>query len=552
MGNVVFWICFWLLIIVLVYSSYQRRRRAHESRRNNLRDSFGDFKSDGGGSDRFDSRPMLFETVTKESPDDFVIDDITANDLAFRKIYSAMNRCVTSAGEDYLFCRFMTMPKDDREPAGFYEDVCAALDDKDKAVSFLFALDLYTKHRKRDDLRILSSIRDAGHMSVGADIACIIFLICAVILTGIYPIIGLVMLIASIVTCIAVYFAQKRKMDDHLSALALCLNMTRVSDALIKAGCTRFEKYKDLSYLRRGSSVISYKDGTSSNPLDILFDYLRMISHADLFVYKIKIGRIKQRADDFTALYKEIGRLDAALSVASYLAKRKHTKAQFITDDRIAARQLYHPLLSDPVYNDIDTAKSVLVTGSNASGKSTFLKAVGINAIFARSFGFAFADSFETGVSFVYSSMALADDITGAKSYYVVEAESIKRITDKVNLVSGNHLVLIDEVLRGTNTVERIAASTAILKYLCRDNVLCFAATHDLELTALLADHMDMYYFSEEIHGDNVTFPFIIRKGVSDRTNAISLLAMLGFDEGVVASARELTQHYKSMGNWTS
>ena len=148
----------------------------------------------------------------------------------------------------------------------------------------------------------------------------------------------------------------------------------------------------------------------------------------------------------------------------------------------------------------------------------------------------------------LYTSMALSDNILSEESYYVVEARSIKRICDAS---SAPCLCIIDEVLNGTNTTERIAASSRILKYLCKPNVLCFAATHDLELSYLLEDDMDCYFFTEEITGDNVTFPFIIHKGRSDRTNAIRLLAMLGFDEEIVRSADRDVQHYLKTGNWS-
>ena len=112
-------------------------------------------------------------------------------------------------------------------------------------------------------------------------------------------------------------------------------------------------------------------------------------------------------------------------------------------------------------------------------------------------------------------------------------------------------LCIIDEVFRGTNTVERIAASTALLEFLGKGKCLCFAATHDRELCTLLKDSYEMYHFTEEINEDNVTFPFLLKKGVSDTTNAIRLLDMLGFDEAITDKANKLVDHYKNTGNWT-
>ena len=80
--------------------------------------------------------------------------------------------------------------------------------------------------------------------------------------------------------------------------------------------------------------------------------------------------------------------------------------------------------------------------------------------------------------------------------------------------------------------------------------MICFAATHDLELTHLLRDEMDLYYFTEEINGDDVKFTYTIQGGYTDKTNAIRLLDMLGFDEGIVSSADCLVKNYRTTGKW--
>ena len=290
------------------------------------------------------------------------------------------------------------------------------------------------------------------------------------------------------------------------------------------------------------------KDKTVSDPLSIILDYIRMITHIDIIIYKIKIRKIRENLDAIRDLYIDIGRIDAAVAVASYIFNRKHCKALIISDNKIDTDQIYHPLVRKPVYNDFSTERGVLITGSNASGKSTFLRAIGLNVLFAKSFGYAFADRFETGADKLFTSMALSDDLLGEESYYVVEARSLKRICDSAY---GNCVCLIDEVLRGTNTIERIAASSRILHFLSQKDVLCFAATHDLELTHLLDKDMDCYFFTEEIRDDNVSFPFRIYCGRSDKTNAIRLLDMMGFDKDTVDSANELVSRYKQTGIWS-
>lgn len=193
--------------------------------------------------------------------------------------------------------------------------------------------------------------------------------------------------------------------------------------------------------------------------------------------------------------------------------------------------------------NSIQTSRSVLLTGSNASGKSTFLKTIAINQILAQTICTCLADRFETNWFRILSSMALKDNILGEESYFVVEIKSLKRIFDSLD-----HeipvLAFVDEVLRGTNTAERIAASSQLLKSLAHKNALVFAATHDMELTTLLEQDMENYHFEEHVEGNNVLFDYKLREGRAYSRNAIALLRSYGFDPEVTEAAEEMAKEF--------
>ena len=108
----------------------------------------------------------------------------------------------------------------------------------------------------------------------------------------------------------------------------------------------------------------------------------------------------------------------------------------------------------------------------------------------------------------------------------------------------------MDEVLRGTNTVERIAASTEILKSFSGSDVLCFAATHDIELTTLLADKFDLRHFEGHVSDNDVHFDYLIKEGPATNRNAISLLGLLGYDENIVDNAQNLADKFLTTGHW--
>lgn len=218
---------------------------------------------------------------------------------------------------------------------------------------------------------------------------------------------------------------------------------------------------------------------------------------------------------------------------------------------RIAANNLYHPLLVNPVKNSFSCEKGMLLTGSNASGKSTFLKTVAINEVLAQSVNTVLADSFESDYFRIYSSMALQDSLETGDSYYMVEIKALKRILDAASKQEENPILcFVDEVLRGTNTVERIAASWQILKHLEGDKITCFAATHDIELTHLLEGVYDNYHFEEDVIGDDIVFPYLLLEGRATTRNAIKLLSIIGFEKEIIEHADEKANQFLETGKW--
>ena len=547
MGVTVFWIMFWLLVAVLVASTLIHDRNRKNARYEKIKSGFGRVDQEGDAVPP-SAAPALLGVLKRSSPDDFCIDDITWNDLDLDELYKRMNRCVTSAGDDHMYCRFRMLSADIGSSKELFRSIRHFIADKDKAVRYIGILDRYGKHDRFDDLELISSVGDKETGSITGDIVCLVLLAASLASIAVNPLAGLICTLVMIIVSIGVYFSGRRKMEEGLLGLSLSLKLIDCANRLSAEGLDDFKKYDDLKSLTKGKSLIPFKERTVSDPFSIIFDYVRMITHIDLIVYRLRISKLIRYKDRLIGLYTDIGRTDTVLAMASYLAGRKHCLARIVQKSRLSAKQMYHPLVSEPVCNDIDVERGVVLTGSNASGKSTFLKATGINLLFARSFGFAFADSFECANFDLYTSMALTDNILGSESYYVVEARSIKRICDAAE--KGMCLCIIDEVLRGTNTVERIAASSQILKFLCKPGVICFAATHDLELTHLLRDEMDLYYFTEEINGDDVKFTYTIQSGYTDKTNAIRLLDMLGFDEGIVSSADCLVKNYRTTGKW--
>lgn len=303
------------------------------------------------------------------------------------------------------------------------------------------------------------------------------------------------------------------------------------------------------------------KKSISKNPNSVLSDlnffseYANMITLSELITYeKVKETIIKNK-EYLKSIYEYVGGVDALISISSFRTSLDYySKPQFLAstkkeDNIINFEELYHPLINNPVSNSLNINKGVLITGSNASGKSTFIKSVAINQILCQSIYTSCSKKYEGTFFNIYTSMALKDDVLNEESYYMVEIKSLKRIIDKCN-ENIPCLCFVDEILRGTNTVERIASSSEVLSHLNKSNAICIAATHDIELTYLLEKEYDNYHFEEEITDDDIVFDYKLNKGRTKSRNAIKLLSLIGYEQNIVEKAHEKAENFVKSGKW--
>jgi DNA mismatch repair ATPase MutS len=204
-----------------------------------------------------------------------------------------------------------------------------------------------------------------------------------------------------------------------------------------------------------------------------------------------------------------------------------------------------HPLLFDAVPNSVTLApgRGVLITGSNMSGKSTFLRTVGVTAVLAQTLNTCLATEYSAPVLNVRSYIGRSDDLVTGKSYYVVEVESLLGLV-AASVESAPHLFLLDELFRGTNAVERIAAGQAVLLELVSDSSrpnrhVVLAATHDGELVDLLPESYSAFHFGDVVGPNGLIFDHQLRPGPATTRNAIALLRLHGASQELIRRALE-------------
>lgn len=216
----------------------------------------------------------------------------------------------------------------------------------------------------------------------------------------------------------------------------------------------------------------------------------------------------------------------------------------------MTAKDIYHPLLKEAVVNPVNWQKNILVTGSNASGKSTYVKSIAISCILAQTIQTAIAEQFTLQSGHVLTSMAIEDDLFEGDSYFVSEIKSIKRLLDQVASKERCYC-FVDEILKGTNTIERIASSASVVRWLAEYPSLAFVATHDIELTEILKNYCENVHFEEQVtEGKGISFDFKLKEGPSRTRNAIALLKVLDYPESIVEQAQKESLLFDEQRQW--
>lgn len=199
------------------------------------------------------------------------------------------------------------------------------------------------------------------------------------------------------------------------------------------------------------------------------------------------------------------------------------------------AQGLGHPLIPDEqkVVNDFtieEPGEVIIITGSNMSGKSTFLRTLGVNLCLAYAGGPVNATQFQTSLFRLFTCIKVSDSVTDGYSYFYAEVRRLKALLQELNSPGYPLFFLIDEIYRGTNNRERLLGSRAYVRALAGRNCVGAISTHDLELVRL-ADELPgvyNYHFREEVVEGHMVFDYLLRSGPSPTTNALKIMAMEG------------------------
>ena len=507
-------------------------------------------------ADFFFERIALFFINSDKSDAHQVIPYRTMRDLDMEELFMFMDRTCSKIGQQYLYATLRMIPKNDTNSQNI-ERIIKYLDDspqlKESAVVEMSRLNsagayflqslIYQKH--------ISKPKWFWSLIVLSALSCL-----SLILAKFLPVLLVVFILVGAGNFI-IHYWNKKNVFIYSNSIPQLLILKSVVNKLLQSGVitdnteqiraavAKIDKVSRLTFFLK---LEESEEDIFRQVAYYIFELIKATFLVEpLVVFKI-IDKLESCRDEIGILFNAVAQIDVAVSIASFREGLPYYTLPKISPNgsQFAMKEVFHPLINNPVANDLDLSdgKSVLVSGSNMSGKTTFIRTVGINTILSQTINTACAKEFIISQLKVHSAIKISDNLLDDTSYYYEEVKAIK----KMILEKGEghqHLFLLDELFKGTNTIERIASGKAVLSYLNDEHNWVIGSTHDLELTEYLTSEYSYYHFAESVDGDLLKFDFKLKTGRSQDTNAIRILEINAFPKEITEEAKALARKIK-------
>jgi hypothetical protein len=507
-------------------------------------DSLGKVKNE-----EFDFNNIDFYFKNKDQSSSYqVIADNTINDIDFQKLFSFVDRTTSKVGQQYLYNKLLII---NRHPN---------FEEQENVINY-FESNEEIKNSVRKELSVLNSENAyyLAHLFLNRlvnppkwfgiiKLLSLLAIICAIgslftvkFLIVLVPIFGLNTILHYILKKYNYMYSNSM---PQLAKLRKCVKKILQNEIPIGSTDDVQKSFKKLQKINLSIFILE-SNNSSEFALVIwaLIEYIKILFLIEpIFVFKI-LKRLDQSKSDIQNLFEYVGKIDSALSISALRKSSPYFCIPTISTSRtdLSFGKIYHPLVSNCISNSlIVDHKSILLTGSNMSGKTTFIRSIAISTIFGQTINTCFADNYKMWPMKIFSSIRISDNVSESKSFYFQEVKTIKEMINCCEMEHSN-LYLLDELFKGTNTIERIAAGKAVLSYMSKANIV-FVSTHDIELTGLLKGGYELYHFSEVIQNDEVHFDYMLKTGSLKTRNAIKILEMNGFPQGVINEAIKISK----------
>lgn len=487
------------------------------------------------------------------------INDKTINDIDFYEVFKYLDKTKSKIGQQYFFNQLLTLNtnNDFKEQEIWIEYLHHNPENRIKIEKVLSKLD------KRESYYLSNLFLDEYIKKpkwfwitrIFMFLPIITFLLSFVLSFFLY------LFTLSIVINLAFHYHNKRNIFLYKDSIPQLLILHRCAKSILsmnlptKADESLTSSMKSIDRLRSKISMFEMESRTDSDIYALLFlviEYIKIIFLLEPLVVFNVLNQLDKKREDIQRLFEYIGKIDSYVSITSLRNDIPYYCIPAIpnTPTKLKFKDLYHPLIINCVTNTLDTDnKSVLLTGSNMAGKTTFIRTIAINVLLAQTINTCFAKEFKLYPMRIFSAIRVSDDLLNDRSYYFEEVLSIKDMIEKSSDII-NNLFLLDEIFKGTNTIERIAAGKAVLSYLATfENNIVFVSTHDVELTELLNDRYNLYHFSEVIQEGQIHFDYKLKKGQLSTRNAIRILEINGYPQEIIHDAKRISDTLQQKKN---
>ncbi|HEY8930968.1 MAG TPA: hypothetical protein VIM55_17320 [Mucilaginibacter sp.] len=486
---------------------------------------------------------------------------IIADDLDLNNIFNYIDRTNSKPGKQYLYKRLFTpdtnfedllkfdkkidtvnMPRPDQERI---ELELSKLNSPDA----YYLAELFLKEHELLLVPLMGIyIRFSGIAIIGLLISLFIvpYIACFIIL------------IALIAGNIVLHYGVRNKISSYTRSLPQLIILHDVAKRLSKKLNTENAEQlrislNQLSGLNRTLKLTNFESKIAGNPDNFSFavyKFIKMLFLLEPLMFISSVKRINKYRADIKVLYEFVAEIDMLIAIQSVrIGLPQWSKPVFYTENmKMDLTDMYHPLIYNCVPNSISTRtdEGVLITGSNMSGKTTFIRSIAINALLAQTIYTTCTTAYKAPLLRIQTSIRTTDDLGEHKSYFQAEALSILDIINQSGADQPvKSLIIIDEIFRGTNTIERVAASKSVLTYLTDNKNFVFVSTHDLELAELLDSDYAVYSFEESRSDSRLVFDYKMKTGVLKNQNGIAILETIGYPETVVEEAYIVSEEMK-------
>lgn len=473
-----------------------------------------------------------------------LIDEKTWNDLEMDKVFEFLDRTYSGTGEQYYYNLLHKEPSE-HDYQRLIDKVNHYQSDFSKCINNAVLLKKYNSKTSRTLPSLLFTNRFTSLPKWVVFLSLISFLLffsCFFLSKSFF----VYFLLSAIINSFLHLYFRKRINTYHydfinIKAFYSLYNKIVQSD--------NEEQALDLNEIKRLKKIslncqylttnIEFADELSA-AMHYVFELAKGIFLIDAVFFNRTLNLIKNDINIIRKVFRYVGSVDTAISITSVMQTSLGCEPHLTNSHFIKTVDAYHPLVDNCIPNSISLdLKNAIISGGNMSGKSTFLKVLGVNVLLSQTINFSFSSTMELPRLRVLSSIVSSDNLETGTSLFMSELLRAKSIINIVDSSDDKYFILFDELFKGTNSKDRISLGASMLYFLKSRNCFTIVTTHDIGIIELVMDWYSPYYFDHHTSNEKVIFDFKIKGGIQNESNVIELVKALKFPSSIIKHAED-------------